>query len=70
MHLKVSPDLPTIVAAAQEAKIAIDDLEFIRNAHCDVIEALNIEITGPQSALDYFSWLLNRANVRLDCIRP
>lgn len=66
--MRVSPDLEKIVAAAKEANIAIQDIQFVRNIEADALEALSIEIDGNDEAKGYFSWLLAKSNLTLKAI--
>ena len=63
MNLKVAPELEKIVAAAQEANIAIQDIQFVRNTDIDVLEALSILVEGTDDSKNYFSWLLERGDL-------
>lgn len=64
VHLKVTPDLDKIVAAAKEAQVSIQDIHFVRNTETNSLEALSILIEGENDATCYFSWLLKKSNVK------
>ncbi len=64
MKLTVCPDLEKLVAAAQEANVSIHDLQFIRDVEEDCITAISIKIEGADDAVGYFSWLLNKENLK------
>ena len=68
MNLKVLPNLEKVIAAAQEANIAIADIQFVRDVHQDVLESLSIEIEGNDDAKSYFSWLLNQSNLMTELV--
>jgi hypothetical protein len=63
VSLLVSPDLEKIVAAAQEAQISIQEVNFVRNTDLDILEALSILAEGQEEAQGYFSWLLAKSNL-------
>lgn len=68
VNLKVTPDLEKIVSAAQEAKIAIQEINFVRNIDSDILEALAISIDGTEDSKGYFSWLLAKHNLSSELI--
>lgn len=60
MRLQVAPDLDKVIQAAQESKVAITELNFVRNVEEDILSALSIAIEGKEDALGYFSYLLDQ----------
>lgn len=68
MNLKVTPDLEQIVAAAREAKITIEEINFVRSVDADILEALSIVIDGNEDSKSYFSWLLNKSNLKAELV--
>lgn len=66
VNLRVTPNLEQIVAAAKEAQISIQEINFIRNTDSDILEALSIIVEGNDDAKGYFSWLLDKSNLRTE----
>lgn len=64
MRLNVAPDLDKVVQAAQEAKVSILDVNFVRDVDTDILNALSIAIEGKEDALGYFSYLLEQQQLR------
>jgi hypothetical protein len=56
--------LDKVVQAAQEAKVSILDVNFVRDVDTDILNALSIAIEGKEDALGYFSYLLEQQQLR------
>lgn len=63
MKLQVAPDLERVVQAAQEAKVAITEVNFVRDVEVDILDALAIAIEGKEDAIGYFSYLLDQGQL-------
>ncbi len=68
MNLKVTPDLEKIVAAAKEAQISIQEINFVRNVDTDILESLSILVDGNSDAQSYFTWLLEKSNLKAETL--
>lgn len=60
MKLHVVPELDKVIQAAQESKVSITELNFVRDVDEDILSALSIAIEGKEDALGYFSYLLEQ----------
>ncbi len=69
VNMKVYPDLAKVAAAAKEANISIQEIQFIQNIEKDVLEALSIMVEGNDDAKGYFSWLLAKNNLKTEPIK-
>ena len=64
MNLRVMPDLDKVVQAAQEAKVSITEVNFVRDVDQDILDALSIHIEGKAHEVGYFSYLLEVLNLQ------
>jgi hypothetical protein len=64
VKLQVMPELEKVVQAAQEAKITITEVNFVRDTDADILDALCIAVEGKEDAIGYFSFLLEQQKLR------